>query len=139
MIAAIGAARDMEAMVLAADRVRRRGAELFHAGMGVEALCQWMSGLNDLIGMRVIELIEDEFDLPPVPWCWMVFGSEGRLEQTFATDQDNGLMFVPPDPESTERYKTPFCPSRRRSIRRCIIAASSGAGATSWPAIPSGV
>ena len=38
-----------------ARQVRRRGAELFHAGMGVEALCQWMSGLNDLINIRVID------------------------------------------------------------------------------------
>ncbi len=55
LIAAIAATRDLKAMVLVADQVRRRGAELFHAGMGVEALCQWMSGLNDLIAMRVIE------------------------------------------------------------------------------------
>jgi CBS domain-containing protein len=110
LITAINAARNVDAMALAADRVRRRGAELFHSGMGVEALCYWMSGLNDLIAMRIIELIEDEFDLPPVPWCWMAFGSEGRLEQTFATDQDNGLLFVPPDPESTERIREAFLP-----------------------------
>ena len=53
-------------------------------------------------GGKNIELIEDEFDLPAVPWCWIVFGSEGRLEQTFVTDQDNGLLFVPPDAESTK-------------------------------------
>ncbi len=110
LIASIGAARDMAAMTIAADRVRRRGAELFQGGMGVEPLCQWMSGLNDLIGMRVIELIEDEFDLPAVPWCWIVFGSEGRLEQTFVTDQDNGLLFVPPDPASTPALREAFLP-----------------------------
>jgi CBS domain-containing protein len=110
LITAINAARDVEAMAMAADGVRRRGAELFHAGMGVEALCYWMSGLNDLIAMRVIELIEDEYDLPAVPWCWMAFGSEGRLEQTFSTDQDNGLLFVPPDAESTEQVREAFLP-----------------------------
>ena len=110
LIAAINAARDVDTMAMAADRVRRRGAELFHAGMGVEALCYWMSGLNDLIAMRVIELIEDEYDLPAVSWCWMAFGSEGRLEQTFSTDQDNGLLFVPPDPESTEQVRQAFLP-----------------------------
>ncbi|TCT21534.1 DUF294 nucleotidyltransferase-like domain-containing protein [Thiobaca trueperi] len=122
LIAAIGAARDLDAMVLAADQVRRRGAELFATGMGVEALCQWMSGLNDLIGMRVIELIEDEFELPPVPWCWIVFGSEGRLEQTFATDQDNGLLFVPPEPESTDAIRDaflPFAQSVNEALHRC--------------------
>ncbi|HSQ06585.1 MAG TPA: DUF294 nucleotidyltransferase-like domain-containing protein, partial [Chromatiaceae bacterium] len=110
LIEAIAGARDLDAMLVAADRVRRRGAELFHGGMGVEALCQWMSGLNDLIAMRIIEIMEDEFDLPGVPWCWLVFGSEGRLEQTFATDQDNGLIFVPPDGAATDAMRAAFLP-----------------------------
>jgi CBS domain-containing protein len=110
LVEAIGAARDLDAMVAATDRVRRRGAELFQAGMAVEALCQWMSGLNDLIAMRIIEIMEDEFDLPGVPWCWLVFGSEGRLEQTFSTDQDNGLIFVPPDARASETMRAAFLP-----------------------------
>jgi CBS domain-containing protein len=110
LIESIGAARDLHAMTVAADRVRRRGAELFQSGMGVEPLCQWMSGLNDLIAMRVIEIMEDEFDLPAVPWCWLLFGSEGRMEQTFATDQDNGLIFVPPEPNAVERSRAAFLP-----------------------------
>lgn len=110
LIDTIATARDLDAMTTAADRVRRRGAELFNAGMGVESLCQWMSGLNDLIAMRVIEIMEDEFDLPAVPWCWLVFGSEGRLEQTFATDQDNGLLFVPPEPQAADGLRAAFLP-----------------------------
>jgi CBS domain-containing protein len=138
LIATINAARDMEAMAIAADRVRRRAAELFHSGMGVEALCQWMSGLNDLIAIRVIELIEDEFELPPVPWCWMVFGSEGRLEQTFATDQDNGLMFVPPEPESTQAMREAFLPfamAVNQALHHCGFERCRGdimAGNPSW-------
>jgi len=110
LVEAIAAARDLDAMLVAADRVRRRGAELLHSGMAVEALCQWMSGLTDQIAMRVIEIMEDEFDLPGVPWCWLVFGSEGRLEQTFTTDQDNGLIFVPPDASATETMRGAFLP-----------------------------
>jgi len=110
LVESIATARNLDAMTLAADRVRRRGAELFHSGMGVESLCQWMSGLNDLIAMRVIEIMEDEFDLPAVPWCWLVFGSEGRLEQTFATDQDNGLIFVPPEAGAAEELRAAFLP-----------------------------
>jgi CBS domain-containing protein len=110
LIETIAAARDLDAMALAADRVRQRGAELFTGGMGVEALCQWMSGLNDLIAMRIVELIEDELDLPPVAWCWMLFGSEGRLEQTFSTDQDNGLVFRPGKPAATEEVRAAFVP-----------------------------
>jgi CBS domain-containing protein len=110
LIAAIAAARDVRTMALVADQVRRRGAELFDAAMGAEALSRWMSGLNDLITIRIIEVIEDEFDLPGVAWGWMLFGSEGRLEQTFATDQDNGLIFAPADPADTERTRAAFVP-----------------------------
>ncbi len=138
LIATIGAARDLDAMTLAADQVRRRGAELFHAGMGVEALCQWMSGLNDLIALRVIEIMEDEFDLPAVPWCWLVFGSEGRLEQTFATDQDNGLIFVPPDPAATEALRAaflPFAQAVNQALHHCGFERCRGnimAGNPAW-------
>ena len=138
LIESIATARDLEAMVLATDRVRRRGAELFHSGMGVEALCQWMSGLNDLIAMRVIEIMEDEFDLPAVPWCWLVFGSEGRLEQTFATDQDNGLIFVPPQPNAAEELRAaflPFAQAVNQALHHCGFERCRGnimAGNPSW-------
>jgi len=104
----VTAAADVDSMAKAAKSIRIRGAELFRAGMGTEPLCQWMSALYDLVIMRVIELIEDEFDLPAVPWCWLVFGSEGRLEQTFSTDQDNGLIFLPGDPADTDRLRESF-------------------------------
>lgn len=138
LIETINAARDIDAMTLAADRVRRRGAELFHAGMAVEPLCEWMSGLNDLICMRVIELIEDEMALPPVPWCWLAFGSEGRLEQTFVTDQDNGLLFVPTDPESTDAVREaflPFAQAVNRALHHCGFERCRGdimAGNPQW-------
>jgi CBS domain-containing protein len=118
----INAAKNIDAMVSAANEVRKRGAELFASGMGVEALCQWMSGLNDQVGMRVIELIADEFDPPPVSWCWMVFGSEGRLEQTFSTDQDNGLIFHPDKEEDVETTRQAFLPlalAVNKALDRC--------------------
>jgi len=32
----------------------------------------------------------------PDRYCWIALGSEGRLEQTLSTDQDNGLIFEIP-------------------------------------------
>jgi CBS domain-containing protein len=62
--------------------------------VSADALCHRISALNDLLTLQVIELVAGQFDLPYVQWCWLVFGSEGRLEQTLATDQDNGLIFA---------------------------------------------
>lgn len=134
----VASAKEVGTMVKAADAIRRRGAELFAGGMGAEALGYWMSGLNDLVGMRIIELIEDEFDLPPVPWCWMVFGSEGRLEQSFATDQDNGLVFQPGDEGSTEAVRQvllPFARAVNQALDACGFERCKGeimAGNPAW-------
>ncbi len=36
-----------------------------------------------------------------IDFCWIVLGSEGRMEQTISTDQDNGLIFLPVDTAAT--------------------------------------
>lgn len=90
---AILAARDINELADQSGAVRRFAARRLAQGSGPEALCEWLSALNDLIALQAIDLIEADFELPYVPWCWMVFGSEGRLEQTLVTDQDNGIVF----------------------------------------------
>jgi len=134
----IGTAGDIASLAVAAGEIRRRGAELFAAGMGVETLCQWMSGLNDLLSLRLIELVAEAFDLPPVPWCWLVFGSEGRLEQTFTTDQDNGLIFLSDEAAEEEDVRLAFLPFAQevnRALDRCGFALCRGnimAGNRRW-------
>lgn len=134
----INGAGDLAALAAAAVETRRRGAALFEGGLGVETLCQWLSGLNDLIGMRAIELTADRFELPPVPWAWMVFGSEGRLEQTFATDQDNGLIFQPDREEESETLRQAFLPFAQAvngALERCGFPLCPGrimAGNPEW-------
>jgi CBS domain-containing protein len=48
--------------------------------------------LNDQIISRLLELMLRELGPPPVRFCLLLMGSEGRREQTFATDQDNALI-----------------------------------------------
>ncbi len=48
--------------------------------------------LNDQILNRLLELMLAELGPPPVRFCLLLMGSEGRREQTFATDQDNALV-----------------------------------------------
>jgi CBS domain-containing protein len=42
---------------------------------------------------RLLELLLKEMGPSPLEFCWILMGSEGRREQTFATDQDNGLIY----------------------------------------------
>ncbi len=67
---------------------------LLAQGMDAENLTAIISSLNDRLTERIIAL-ESEPDpaLAGLRWCWMALGSEGRMEQTLATDQDNALIF----------------------------------------------
>lgn len=108
----IQAARDAPALRRAADGIRRLARGLLAQGVGAETLTQFVSTLNDLLTIRVIETTADEIEPPPVPHCWIALGSEGRLEQTFHTDQDNGLVFDAP-PGEAEHLRAGFAPFAR--------------------------
>lgn len=66
---------------------------LFQGGLGALQIAQIVSSLNDALVKRLVELAEKSVGLPPAPYAWIVFGSEGRMEQTLLTDQDNALVF----------------------------------------------
>ncbi len=55
--------------------------------------------LNDHIVSRMLTLLEEEMGAPPVGYCWLLMGSEGRREQTFKTDQDNAIVYWDPEDE----------------------------------------
>jgi len=110
--AEIQSARDVEALRGAARGIRQLAMGLLAKGTGAETLTQFVTTLNDLLTIRIIEATVDEFELPPVPVCWIALGSEGRLEQTFSTDQDNGIIFDAPAGEA-ERVRTALVPFAR--------------------------
>ncbi|MBU0485207.1 MAG: CBS domain-containing protein [Proteobacteria bacterium] len=56
--------------------------------------------LNDHILDRMLTLLEQEIGPPPVRYCWLLLGSEGRREQTFKTDQDNAIVYADPKDEA---------------------------------------
>ena len=77
--------------------------------------------VNDRLLRKVLEITEKKFGPPPVPYCWIVFGSEGRKEQTFRTDQDNAIIYDDPrdDEEAVGAYFHSFALSMRESLAKC--------------------
>lgn len=60
--------------------------------------------INDHILDRILTLLEKELGPPPVSYCWLLMGSEGRREQTFKTDQDNAIIYAdPPNDQVKEK------------------------------------
>lgn len=73
-------------------------------------MCGLISAFNDAVTRRLLTLTAEVHRLPPVPWSWLAFGSEGRGEQTWATDQDNGLVFLAADAHEAAALRQLFLP-----------------------------
>ncbi len=97
--AAIRAAEDGQALVAAAAQIRELAAHLLAQGLAAQPLTEMLSHLNDLLTERLVQLHAQDAGLDLSRACWLAFGSEGRSEQTVATDQDNGLLLVDEMPD----------------------------------------
>jgi CBS domain-containing protein len=102
---AIETAPDIAALREAARDIRQLAFNMLGQGLGAEQQTQFISILNDALTHRIIELNLDIHDLYGIEWCWLAFGSEGRDEQTFSTDQDNGIVYLSDDFTDREALK----------------------------------
>lgn len=94
----IRGAEDVQTLRALAGETRRLARNLLGQGVGARQLIELVSRLNDLLTERLVTLIAADCGVDTQRMCWLAFGSEGRSEQTVATDQDNGLVFESDDP-----------------------------------------
>jgi CBS domain-containing protein len=92
----IRSARTVAALKHAAGDIRNLARNLMAQGVGAEALTRTIAALNDTLTRQVLTLVLQHHGALDLPWCWLALGSEGRGEQTLATDQDNAIIFAAP-------------------------------------------
>ena len=112
-------ADSVAALVALSKDIRELTHNMMAQGVAAEQITQLISTLNDLLSSRVIELecIASGLQQPgscQTGICWLAFGSEGRLEQTFYTDQDNGIIFNVPQGETADAMRQKLLPMARR-------------------------
>ena len=95
---AIRAAPDAATLRAVAADIHRFARNLLGQGVGAKQLTELISHLNDVLTARLVALVAAQHSMDMTRACWLAFGSEGRGEQTIATDQDNGLVFASDDP-----------------------------------------
>ncbi len=93
------AAPDVATLKHLAAQIRQLARALLVQGVQARQLTELISHLNDVLTQQLVQLVARARGLNLDHFCWLAFGSEGRGEQTIATDQDNGLIFVSNDPE----------------------------------------
>jgi CBS domain-containing protein len=119
--ASIRSAANLDTLVKAAEDIRQLGHNMMAQGVAAEQLTQILSTLNDLLTQRVIELECSATKDCRYHFCWLAFGSEGRLEQTLSTDQDNGIIFTMPEGETADQARACLLPLAER-INRALDA-----------------
>ena len=97
-----------------AAEIRKLARLLVEQGVAAEQLTMFVSVLNDRLCQRILEIERKRHRWDQISWCWLAFGSEGRFEQTFSTDQDNGLLFLAHDGASPDSVRERLLPFARR-------------------------
>ncbi|MDX1375314.1 MAG: DUF294 nucleotidyltransferase-like domain-containing protein [Burkholderiales bacterium] len=131
-------ANDIDALAALATDIRRLATLLVEQGTAPEPLTLFISLLNDRLTQRVIEIVRKRHALDRIRWSWVAFGSEGRFEQTFSTDQDNGLVFVPPEGAGVDATRTrllPFAREVNEALDACGFPLCEGNIMASNPAL----
>lgn len=103
---------------IAAD-IRSHTRQLMAQGVQVRQLTAMVSHLNDRLTQRLIEVYRQQADLPADGFCWIALGSEGRSEQTLASDQDNALIFDSPDPDADRPRWLAFAQRVNQALDQC--------------------
>jgi len=112
-------ADSVSALISLSANIRDLTHNMMAQGINAEQVTQLISTLNDLLSARIIEL---EFTAARLQKpgssqseiCWLALGSEGRLEQTFYTDQDNGIIFNISQGESANSVRQRLLPVAQR-------------------------
>ena len=75
-------------------RVAEMVSALLAARLDPVMIARLVARLNDALLRPILRWAEADLGPAPAPWAWLALGSEGRMEQTLLTDQDNALAFA---------------------------------------------
>ena len=92
----------IDALIPVSKKINNIVALLLNEGAKASSITRIITEINDRLVKKILGIAEERFGEPPVPYCWVAFGSEGRKEQTFKTDQDNALIYHDPADDEME-------------------------------------
>jgi CBS domain-containing protein len=113
----------IEGLIPASQKINNIVGLLLKEGARASNITKIITELNDRLVRKILEIAEKKHGKPPVPFCWIGFGSEGRKEQTFKFDQDNAIIYADPATTAQEqeatRYFSAYALFVRDSLARC--------------------
>jgi CBS domain-containing protein len=113
----------IEGLLPVSKRIDHLAGFLLKEGAKASSIMKIVSELNDRLIKKVLEITERKLGAAPVDYCWIVYGSGGRREQIFRTDQDNALIYQDTSAEEEEKVVSPyfsgFAALVKESLEKC--------------------
>ncbi len=104
LIRKVSEARRIEEILDKHSRLSELMRGMIAGGAKVRNLTRLITTFSDAVLKKTIGFAIKELGPPPVPFAFMIMGSEGRKEQTLKTDQDNAIIYkdIAPDSENSD-------------------------------------
>jgi CBS domain-containing protein len=113
----------VEGLASASAKILRLISLLLGEGAKAESIIRIITDVNDRIERKILDFTVKALGPPPRPFCWIVYGSAGRKEQTFKTDQDNAILYADPrneeEAQQAEVYFARFADFAVNAFLRC--------------------
>ncbi len=111
----------IDGLAFAAAKISRIINILTKEGAKASNITRIITEVNDRLLKKVLEITETRMGRPPASYCWITFGSEGRKEQTFKTDQDNAIIYedLPGGSDEVSQYFSEFCIRMKDALALC--------------------
>jgi CBS domain-containing protein len=106
-------------LIECASSIRKFARNLLGQGVSARQLTFLVSHLNDVLTARLITLAAKSHGLDLNAFVWISLGSEGRSEQTIATDQDNALMYRQTDNQNEKNAYLAFAREVNDALDMC--------------------
>jgi len=81
---------------------------LLESGNKTELITHIITSVSDAMTNRIITFALEDHGNPPCRFAFVALGSEGRKEQTIATDQDNAIIFEDVGEDNVQKIKNYF-------------------------------
>jgi len=83
-------------------------ARLVDSGARATHMNSIITTITDEVLVRLMDMAIESMGPPPVEFAFLLFGSEGRREQTLKTDQDNAIVYEDVPENDEERVRKYF-------------------------------
>lgn len=85
-----------------------------------------LSQATDIMTRKLLAFFQQKNGPAPFDYCWLVYGSQAREDQTMGSDQDNGLLLAQVPNEQQAQYFADMSDYVCKGLNKCGISLCNG-------------